>query len=173
MDIQNKIDLLTIRVAEEFNSLVGDLGSLENLSTVDKSSLVSAVVELNSKINILESSSVINDTLVGSSNYTWSITKIKSHVDFIIEGLFTNVPIEHDTLKKISDDIKSVTVDLGNSVSYGVDTKTDLEKEQARTNIGAVSLEDLQTLQDEVTLLKADIGNLNRDFVSDFNNALI
>lgn len=172
MDILTKIDSLTERIALEFNSVNTKTGTLADLTTSDKSSLVAALVELKGDIDTLDGVTLINDSLNNSSNFTWSITKVKSYIDLIVEGLFTNVPVEHDTLKKLSDYILGIETDLGSYVSYNEDSKTEPQKQQARANIDAVSSLELDALQNQVDTLETDLGNLNRDFVADFNNEL-
>lgn len=174
MDFLNNINLLTQRIAEEFNSVNGKLGNLSLLTTTEKTSLVASLNEVKSDLDDLENFSLINDALNSSTNYVWSISKIKVYVDSIIDSLFTNVPVEHDSLKKISDHLLLITTELTNKVSYDKDDlKSDAQKLQARQNIDSPSTADLFLTQTELTDLKMELGNLNRDFEQDFTNELI
>lgn len=172
MDILENIDSLTIRVATEFNSFNTKVGTLNLLPTTDKTSLVNSLIEIKDLLDSLESFTVINDSLNSSATKTWSINKIKSYITLIIDGLFTNVPVEHNTLKKLSDAILEITSDLSNYVSFSSQIKTDLEKTTARINIGAASSAQMQSLTEDFNTLQTSLGNLNSDFLQDFLNEL-
>jgi len=172
MDILLKLDQLTVRLAEEFNLVNTQVGNLTLLPTTDKTSLVNSLIEIKGMLDSLESFNVINDAINSSSSVTWSINKIKSYINLIIEGLFTNVPVEHDSLKKISDAILAITLNLTNYVSYSPQTKTELEKTEARANISAASTDQMQSLIEDLNTLQTSLGNLNADFLQDFLNEL-
>jgi hypothetical protein len=172
MDILTKIDSLAQRIAQEFNSVDSKTGDLSSLTTTNKDSLVNSIIELKSDLDSLSSENLINDSLSSSSNFVWSITKVKDYIDGIVDGLYTNVPVEHDTLKKMSDYILGIETNLGSYVSYNVETKTEPQKQQARENIDAVSSTELAAVQTQLDTLETDLGNLNYDFVADFNNEL-
>lgn len=179
MDIVQRIDLLVSRIAAEFNLVNTKLGGdLTNLSTVDKTSLISAINELKTYLDSLNTTQteLINDTLNSSLTKVWSITKLKEFTVGLFDSLWTGVPLEHDTLVKISSELTSLKSELSDYVPYNIDvstSKTDIEKGTARTNIGAIGQSELDAVDSKVDALRTDIGNHDFDYVTYFDNELV
>lgn len=173
MDILTELDLLTGRIAVEFNSVNTSIGDKDSLSTSAKSSIVEAINEIKSNISVLEGVDLVRDDLNSSSTYIWSINKIKSNTSFLIDSLWTNVPQEYDSLKKISDKLNDLTVEVSDRVSYSSsDNKSTSEKSQARANIDAPSTGELSNVQEELEDYKLLVGNTSYNFIPDFENEL-
>ena len=66
MSLQVRIESLVLRLAAEFKTIYGQVGTLANLSTTDKTNLVSSINELRSQILVLAGITVIDDgTIAG------------------------------------------------------------------------------------------------------------
>ncbi len=149
------------------NSNAADLNALQ---TINKTSLVGAINELKSTMGT--GNAVINDNATTSGN-TWSAQKINtkiasfnSQIDAAMMALRGGVPSALDTLGEIASAIGNdanfaATINAALAKRVRVDTVqtfSDTEKARARTNIGAVS--------------SNDIGP-DTDFLAIFNNGLL
>ena len=83
-DILTELDRLTDRLYQEFNTINTVRGSLPNLSTIDKSSLVNAINELKNTVDSINSVNIINDFTNTSTTEVWSAAKSKSYVDSLL-----------------------------------------------------------------------------------------
>lgn len=171
MTLEQRLSLLITAIGTDHKSqatqiadVLNKLGTLTNLSTTAKTSLVNAINEVYA---IAQSgSNVIDDLQTASLVKTYSITKIKSEIAQLKSDLLGGVPaVAFDTLKEIADYIgtdqtatSGMTVAIGNRVSYTqADNKTVSEKTQARANIDAYG--------------SVEIGNPDADLVALYTTA--
>lgn len=161
MDIQTALDNITIRIAQEFNSIRtlinGNLPSLINLTTANKTNLVAAINEINS---IITNASSIDDATIALST-TWSSSKIIDYVNTKISDLLGGVNSAYDTLLELQIAINANSTSIANITSSllvyprfdAPQTLTLVEKNQICNNIG--------------------VGNTDTDFSTAYLNALV
>lgn len=167
MSLQVRVESLVLRLAAEFKTIYGEIGTLANLSTVDKTNLVSSINELRSQIATMSGATVIDDTNAAATGTTFSASKITSLLDDLKVDLLGGADAAFDTLKELQtailDDQSGITALLtaiDKRVRFdAVQTLTAEEQLQARQNIGAVAMD--------------DIGDTQTDFVAIFEVALI
>ena len=61
MSLQTRLESLVLRLATEFKTIHGQVGTLANLSTTDKTNLVSSINELRNQIATLSGVTFIDD----------------------------------------------------------------------------------------------------------------
>lgn len=144
---------ITTLLKQVNNTLKSNQGDLANLKTTDKTSLVNALNEL--KVLITSIGSGISDTSTTTTN-TWSSTKISTEITKAINNLINGADASSDTLKELADKIAALTQADNGLVSAKVSQSfTASEKLQARNNIDVYS--------------KAEIGDINTNFVATIN----
>ena len=171
MTLEQRLTLLVSAIgtdhkaqATQIADILTKIGTLGNLNTTAKTSLVNAVNEVYA---IAQSgSNVIDDTQTASLFKTYSITKIKAEIAQLKSDLLGGVPaVAFDTLKEIADYIgtdqtatSSMAIAIGNRLSYTqADNRTLTEKAQARANIDAYG--------------SVEIGNPDTDLVALYTTA--
>jgi len=162
MSLQTRIESLVIRIAQEFNTLNSKTGTLANLTTTDKSSLVAAINELQSAVL---SGTGIDDANVALTT-TYSSSKIVTLLDTLKAEILGGADAAYDTLVEIQQLLQDGTSGLdallaavNNRVRFdAAQTLTVIEQQQARENIGAIAL--------------SAIGDADTDFVAVFEGAL-
>lgn len=162
MSLQTRIESLVIRIAQEFNTLNSKTGTLANLTTTDKSSLVAAINELQSAVL---SGTGIDDANVALTT-TYSSSKIVTLLDTFKAEILGGADAAYDTLVEIQQLLQDGTSGLdallaavNNRVRFdAAQTLTVIEQQQARENIGAIAL--------------SAIGDADTDFVAVFEGAL-
>lgn len=159
MTLEDVLKLFIDQVVVDYKAIIGKIGNLSTLpSDVDKTSLVAALISLNSKI---ANAAGINDTVTATSS-TWSSSKISTSINAAVAALVDGAPTALDTLKELATQLTadksvldSVVTALGNRVRFDdAQTLTAAQMTQARANIGAIS-------QAQLT---AAIGNPTFDF---------
>lgn len=167
MSFKTNLQNTIAQIANDIVELRERAGTLSNLTTADKASLVAAINELQVEINAIDVSSVINDASTTSTTQTYSIDKIKDSISAAIADLVDGAPTALDTLNELAvalqdndSELASLTTTLDNRVSYTAQTKTALEKETARNNIGAAAIADI-VKDDEGLLLSQPYANLD------------
>ena len=144
---------ITMLLKQVNNTLKSNQGDLANLKTTDKTSLVNALNEL--KVLITSIGSGISDTSTTTTN-TWSSTKISTEITKAINNLINGADVSSDTLKELADKIAALTQADNGLVSAKISQSfTASEKLQARNNIDVYS--------------KAEIGDINTNFVATIN----
>ena len=144
---------ITTLLKQVNNTLKSNQGDLANLKTTDKTSLVNALNEL--KVLITSIGSGISDTSTTTTN-TWSSTKISTEITKAINNLINGADVSSDTLKELADKIAALTQADNGLVSAKISQSfTAPEKLQARNNIDVYS--------------KAEIGDINTNFVTTIN----
>lgn len=167
MSQQTRIESLVQRLAAEFKSVYGRIGTLTNLSTTDKTSLVSAINELRNQLDTVAAVEVIDDANPASLTTTYSASKITGLLGEIKAEILGGADAAYDTLLEIQQALQSgdsatqALLDAVNKrVRYdAVQALTAEEQAQVRSNIGAVAA--------------ADIGDTGFDFVAAFEAALV
>ncbi len=163
MSLQTQLNSFVLRVAEEFNSVKGRTGTLANLTTTDKSNLVSAINELKAAIV----ATVTIDDLQVSTTTTYSSNKVVTLLDALKADILGGADPAYDTLLELQQallndqsGIAAITAALDKRVRFdAAQILTVAEQSQAIANIGAIAA--------------TDIGNVNTDYVAIFNAALV
>lgn len=152
MSVETKILLIVQKITHAINSVQETVGDVAGLSTSIKTDLVSALNELkNDLINI------INDSVTNTSS-TWSSTKIDLEIQEAIDALIDGAPGSLDTLKELAsalqndpDIINALTNMANKRVAVDqVQSFTNTEKAQARSNIDSASILDLAAKEDAI-----------------------
>lgn len=166
MSLQTQIQNLATRIATEckairvaFASVTGDKATL---TTVNKSTLVAAINELQSS---LSGAAGISDT-ASDTSHTWSASKIIAELNAAKASIIDGAPAAYDTLLEIANKLASddtatagMLTAINNRVRFdAAQPLTAPQQLQARTNIGAVA--------------SSDIGNTETNFVTTFEAAL-
>lgn len=162
MSLQTQLNSFVLRVAQEFNTAKERTGNLSALTTVNKSSLVAAINELQAQVS---ASSDIDDSQVSTST-TYSSNKIVALLDALKADILGGADAAYDTLLEIqqaltssSSGLDALLAAINHRVRFdAAQTLTVSEQAQARTNIGAVGT--------------TDIGDTTIDFVAIFEAAL-
>ena len=161
MSLQTRIESLVLRIAQEFNAVNAKTGALANLTTADKSNLVSAINELKTMV-----ANGIDDASITLTS-TYSSSKIVSLLDALKTEILGGADAAYDTLVEIQQYLQNNTSGLDALLSAvnvrvrfdAAQTLTVVEQQQARTNIGAVAL--------------TAVGDTDTDFVAIFEAALV
>lgn len=162
MSLQAQLNSFVLRVAQEFNTAKGRTGDLAALATVDKSSLVAAINELQAQF---AGGGSIDDGQV-STGTTYSSDKIVTLLAALKAEILGGADAAYDTLLEIqqalTDGDSGLTALLGainDRVRFdAAQTLTEQEQAQARANIAAVA--------------SSDIGDTTVDLVAVFEAAL-
>lgn len=167
MSLQVRIESLVLRLAAEFKTIYGQIGTLADLSTTDKTNLVSAINELRTQIESVAGVTLIDDVNAAATSTTFSASKITGLLDALKADLLGGADAAFDTLKELQDAILNDQTGIA-ALLAAVDARvrfdaaqslTAEEQTQARQNIGA---------------LAADaVGDPETDFVAIFETALI
>lgn len=167
MSLQVRIESLVLRLAAEFKTIYGQIGTLADLSTTDKTNLVSAINELRTQIESVAGTTLIDDANAAATSTTFSASKITGLLDALKADLLGGADATFDTLKELQDAILNDQTGIA-ALLAAVDARvrfdaaqslTAEEQAQARQNIGA---------------LAADaVGDPETDFVAIFETALI
>ena len=161
MSLQTRIESLVLRIAQEFNAVNAKTGALANLTTADKSNLVSAINELKTMV-----ANGIDDASITLTS-TYSSSKIVSLLDALKTEILGGADAAYDTLVEIQQYLQNNTSGL-DALLAAVNTRirfdaaqtlTAPEQQQARTNIGAVAT--------------SAVGDTDTDFVAIFEAALV
>lgn len=167
MSLQTRLESLVLRLAAEFKSIYAQVGTLANLSTTDKTNLVSAINELRGQITTLAGIAIIDDANAAGTATTFSASKITTLLDALKADLLGGADAAFDTLKELQDALLNDQTGIA-ALLAAVDKRvrfdaaqalTAAEQQQARQNIGAVAA--------------LDIGNFDTDFVAAFEAALL
>lgn len=144
---------ITTLLKQVNNTLKGNQGDLTKLSTADKTSLVNALNELKTTI---DNKSAINDSQNTATN-TWSATKISAEITTAITNLINGADSSSDDFKDVADKIAAlIQADNGLVSAIQAQAFNEQQKAQARSNIDVYS--------------KAEIGDINTNFVTTINN---
>ena len=169
-----QISNLASTIGTDVKQILANIGTLSDLTTAQKTSLVLAINELKAAIGSIDLTALIDDSKT-ATNLTWSSTKITSAITAAVTDLINGAPETLDTLKELADAIEnnqdaiSALQEIASGhVKYdGAQTLTTEQKAQARTNIDAVSSAQLtavetkaDTAQSTADTNKTNIGTL-------------
>ena len=162
MSLDNRLTELSVRIAEEINKSNAARGSLVNLQTTNKNSVVAAVNELAAAV---QNASGIDDTQASSAK-TYSSEKITALIQQTVTDLVDGAPEALNTLQEIAAELQGqastandLLTQIGNRVRVdATQTLTSTQAAQARANIGALSA--------------AAVGDTDLNLVDIFNAAL-
>lgn len=127
----------------DVKGLLAKIGDLGTLTTTQRASLVGALNELKTGID----AAVKIDDAKTQAGTTWSSTKINSAINAAISALVSGAPEALDTIKEVADAINTnkgaITalqqIAAGHVKFDAAQTLNDIQKQQARENIDAVS----------------------------------
>lgn len=158
-----------------------------NANSADIDAAETAITALQKRLNsIINDTTVSTNTVYSSSKVASEITKAKQEVkDDLLGGAGT----AYDTLNELAELIESNQDSItalqnlaAGHVKYdNAQELTDAQKKQARDNINAVSQDEIDfsaieatiaSNKSEIDTLKADIGDLNTNFVTTFEAEL-
>lgn len=182
-----------LAVRTQCQTLLSNQGTMANLTTTEKGSLVGAIDELVTSVADIkakiEAKSEIDDTKSTKTN-AWSAVKIANEISTastnLKNELLGGAGEAYDTLKELADLISTNKTAIealealaaGHVKFDGAQTLTDAQKTQARSNIGAAAashthaiseITNLQTTLD-AKATKAEVGDTTIDLASIFNN---
>ena len=149
MTLQARIESLLTRLAAEFKTIHGRIGSLDALATTEKTSLVGAINDLRSQIAALgggtggTGGAVIDDGNLGGTATTLSAGKISALLDALKSELLGGADAAFDTLKELQEAVLADKTGL-ESVLTALDARVRVE----------------------------DVGNTDADLVAVFEQAL-
>ena len=163
-----QISNLASTIGTDVKQILANIGTLSDLTTQQKTSLVLAINELKAAIGSIDLTALIDDSKT-ATNLTWSSTKITSAITAAVTDLINGAPETLDTLKELADAIEnnqdaiSALQEIASGhVKYdGEQTLTTEQKAQARTNIDAVSSAQLTAVETKADNAQAD-ANTNK-----------
>lgn len=172
MSLETRIVALAQAVGTDIKNLTANQGSLSALTTTAKNSLVAALNELDAAIDALIATGAGIDDLSTTTTSTWSSTKISTSISAAIAALVDSSPATLDTLNELAQALgddpnfaTTIATEIANRVRYdAVQTLNTTQQDQARSNINAASATTLSTLT-------TNLGNIDRDFASDYATA--
>ena len=137
---QQRITELAQAIAADIKRLTTNQGTLTELTTTDKTSLVKAINELKSSI---ANATNINDTST-STSATWSSDKINSSINNAVSALVNGASTTLDTLKELADALgndanfaTTIAAQMGKRVRVdAAQTFTVAEQAQGCANLG-------------------------------------
>lgn len=163
---------------------IGDTGSLTTTAT---SSLVAAINEINAALGNVDVSGLIDDLAASAViDKTYSANKITNLIAAATAALVDSSPATLDTLNELAtalgndpDFAATMATSLGNRVRADAAQTFDAgQQTQARDNIGAASTAQVSAAQSTADTATTDLaslivalGNIDRDFVADYNAA--
>lgn len=165
MSLAGQIQNLATRIATECKAIRALQGNLANLTTTDKTNLVSAVNELKSAISA--AAGILDTAEAGDKTHTYSADKIITLLNQVKTDILGGAPAAYDTLMEIitqqqtdEGSITNLLTAMGNRVRFdAVQALDSTQKAQACSNIGAAQA--------------ADVGDVSTNFVTTFEAGLV
>jgi hypothetical protein len=168
MTLETRIVALAQAIGADVKALRAADGDLTALGTTHKATLVGAINEI---LSLIGSSGAVIDDNAGDGNtaVTWSANKIFDSIEAaktaVTNSLVNGAAAALDTLSELAaalgDDpnfAATIASEIANRVRFDVaQSLTTAQKTTARNNIGAVAA--------------ADVGDIDRNFVSDYATA--
>ena len=149
MSLDNKALALATAVGTDIKAIIATIGGLDNLVTVDKASLVSAINELQTSFQAIldlqasNNGSIDDNAAAGDLNKSWSANKILLALNQVKEEIINDAPETYDTLKEIAayleantQNITDLLTNLSGTVRYDeAQALTDVQQQQVCDNI--------------------------------------
>jgi hypothetical protein len=174
MSLQQRVTALAEAIATDIRNLRDTRGTMATLSTTEKSSLVGAVNELYAAIQAIDTSAIIDDD-APSLVTTYSSTKIAADIAAAVAALVNSSPAALDTLQELAAALgndanfaATVSTALGERVAVTAQTFTGPQQTQARANISAASVAEVNAVQTNLDDFEAEVGNTDHNFVTDY-----
>ena len=153
-----QISNLAQTIGTDVKQIIANIGDLTALTTTEKSSLVLALNELKAALGSIDLTKIIDDEQT-KTNLTWSSTKISNAISTAVTNLVNGAPEALDTLKELADAIDAnqdaitalQTIAAGHVKYDAEQTLTTEQQAQARSNIGAVSTDELAAVETKAT----------------------
>lgn len=182
-----------LAVRAQCQTLLSNQGTMANLTTTEKGSLVGAIDELVTAIagikTQIASKTEIDDSKSTNTN-AWSAVKIANEISTASANLKSDLlggaGEAYDTLKELADLIDTnkdaitalQTIAAGHVKFDATQSLTETQKTQARTNIGAAAAAHTHTIADVTGLqteldakaTKTEVGDTTIDLADIFNN---
>lgn len=134
MSQQNNIAAAFLRLTSAVNSVAARAGTLGNLTTTDKTSLVAALNEIKASMPVL--ASLIDDAATATGT-TWSSSKIQAQITAAITALVSGAPSAQDTLAELAAQITALAqADTGLLSFAAAQSLTTAQQLQGCTNLG-------------------------------------
>jgi hypothetical protein len=150
---------------------------MASLSTIEKDSLVGAINELYAAVQAIDTSAIIDDDNM-SATTTYSSTKITADIAAAVASLVNSSPAALDTLQELATALgndanfaTTISTALGERVAITAQTFTGPQQTQARANISAASVAQVNAVQSNLDDFEIEVGNTNHNFVSDYTTA--
>lgn len=181
--LSGQVSALATQVGVDVKGIIANIGTLSNLTTTQKASLVVALNELKKAIDDLDSavsgSVGIDDTAMNTAT-TWSSSKINTAINSAISALINGAPNLLNDLNELAtaitenaSAIEALEAIADDRVRFKAEqTLTEQQKVLARKNIGSASSADLTTLDTKVGAL-TDLDSADKSsIVASINEAL-
>jgi len=194
MSISAKLILLAQAIAADVKALSAADGDLSTLSTTAKGSLVAAINELYILVGQASGAEIDDTAGADDTDKAWSASKITAALEAAVlqaksetkNELIDGAGEAYDTFKELrdllvdqDDALAVLTTLIGKAVRFDeAQTLTDQQKDTARTNIGAASVQSVEnvtqqisTVSDNLALLVDSVGDADADLVAAYNAA--
>lgn len=136
MSQQSNLAAAFLRVANTIVAVNGRIGTLADLTSTDKTSLVAALNELKAIVTGMGGGVAINDTGT-STGSVWSSSKTQTAINDAIIALINGAPGAQDTLAELASQITALAAADNSLLSFGAaQTLTAPQQLQGCTNLG-------------------------------------
>jgi hypothetical protein len=165
------------------------IGDTAALTTTANANLVAAINEINAALGAVDVSGLIDDLAASTvTDKTYSANKITNLIAAATAALVDSSPAALDTLNELAAALANdpnfattMSTALGNRVrADAAQTFDATQQTQARDNIGAASTAQVSAAQSSADTATTDLaalvlalGNIDRDFVADYNAAKV
>lgn len=189
MSLSTNVTNLATRVATEIKAVRtlvnGNASDLSALDTTAKTNLVAAINELNTEIENIDLSALIDDSSTATTT-TWSSTKIGTAIDAAVTALVDGAPDLLNTLNELAaalgddeDFATTITTSIGTKLSKSGDSMT------GNLAMGTNSITGLATptandhaatkgyVDTEITTLSTAVGDTDANYVTTFEAGLV
>jgi len=160
MSLEIKLSQFAQAVGTDIKNVLEKVGTLSNLTTADKTSLVAAINE----IKTAQANATGIDDETPSSSTTYSSNKIEQLLQQSIQAIVGAAPTALDTLAELAAALDNeenfaanLVVQLSEKVGVTAQSFTAPQQAQARSNIGAASSSDLATLSQNIGDTEIDL----------------
>ena len=178
--LEQRIIALAQAIGTDVKDIRTKNGDITALNTSTKLSLVAAINELKTSIDAIGGSSAGIDDAAGNGDtaVTWSADKIFDTIEAaktaVRDSILGGASAALDTLKELADALgndpalaATISTDLAKRVRFdAAQVLTGTERQQARANIAAASI-------DDVTAINTALGNVDYDFAADYQAATV